>query len=653
MSPATLPEQVRRIWRISLLVGAVSLVLLGLPAVSLAGTFSWVQPRDFTASGAGANPETAYGQPSWSYSSSSAALGFSSSVAGGLAGWTDNETSPSTFVAVTTSGTRELEMLPAAGGSVTLGWASPFSQDTPVTVSGSVTQPNPGTLCGFTWSLTDGSTSVPLANGADNGTIPSQVVTLGTGGSLALNVTDASSSPLAYSSACDTAVVTLSITLAGGPPVVTLASPAGGGLISGGQPIFAGSAATAFGDQNHVTVRVYAGSAATGSPLQTLSALVSSGGYSVGPSSPLPDGRYTAQAEQDDAARPVDVGLSSANTFTVGNASPSVRLSSLGGSPLHTSTPTLSGTAGTGPSDSGTVKLLVYPGPDTSSAPIRLLTGAVGGGGAFSIQVAPGLDDGQYTAVATQDGQGGSVGLSGPVTFRIKVHAPATTLVLPRAGGNTDASQPIIGGVAGNVLGDSQLITVTLWSGGAASGRPYGTTSFGRDRGIWFGRWPKPLRLGLYTVRASQRDDAGHTATTAAHTFLIVPPPSVVGAGVSVAQNGLILVPITCVAPAGEVCTGNVLIVTIRSFRPVFGGPAGRLLLLFASVSVPAGQTQVIRGRVGPDALRALRRGGNTRVAVTANLAWGGHPAQRFTATRLVRIGPAAARQAARPASRR
>ena len=99
-------------------------------------------------------------------------------------------------------------------------------------------------------------------------------------------------------------------------PTITLTSPSNGGSTSSTQPSFAGVAGIASGDSTTVTVKIYAGSAATGSPVQTLTTTRGAGGsYSVGATSPLSPGTYTARAEQNDAAG--NTGLSSANTFAV------------------------------------------------------------------------------------------------------------------------------------------------------------------------------------------------------------------------------------------------------------------------------------------------------------------------------------------------
>jgi endonuclease/exonuclease/phosphatase family metal-dependent hydrolase len=97
-------------------------------------------------------------------------------------------------------------------------------------------------------------------------------------------------------------------------PRVTLTSPANGSSIKTGTPTFGGAAGSSSGDAVSVTVKIYSGTSATGTQIQTLSAPVANGSWSI-VSPALAVGTYTARAEQADAAG--NTGLSSANTFTI------------------------------------------------------------------------------------------------------------------------------------------------------------------------------------------------------------------------------------------------------------------------------------------------------------------------------------------------
>ena len=79
-------------------------------------------------------------------------------------------------------------------------------------------------------------------------------------------------------------------------------------------PTLSGTAGDAPGDGNAVTVQVYAGGAAAGTPVQTLVATRSGGAWSVDTAALAP-GSYTAQAVQSDVAG--NTGVSAPATFTV------------------------------------------------------------------------------------------------------------------------------------------------------------------------------------------------------------------------------------------------------------------------------------------------------------------------------------------------
>jgi len=98
-------------------------------------------------------------------------------------------------------------------------------------------------------------------------------------------------------------------------PAVTLVDPADGSSTSNTTPALAGAAGALAGDSSMVTVKIWPGSVASGSPLHTLVAMRSGGSWSM-TAPALGDGTYTARAEQSDVA--ANVGVSAASTFTVG-----------------------------------------------------------------------------------------------------------------------------------------------------------------------------------------------------------------------------------------------------------------------------------------------------------------------------------------------
>ncbi len=422
---------------------------------------------------------------------------------------------------------------------------------------------------------------------------------------------------------------------AGAAPSITLTSPDNGALITKGQPTFAGTADTLGSLQ--VTVKVYAGTSTSGSPVQTLTTTRSlTGPYSV--STQLGDGQYTDQAQQD-ALLGGSTGFSNTTTFTIHDAPPTITLHSPGSQPLQTSTPTFTGVAGHANGDSKTVKLTVYPGAGTTQTPVRTLSGTRDSTGRFSIQIVPALPDGRYTAVAVQGSVSGTA-TSRAQTFRIKAHPPALTLTQPAPGSTIKDQAPMFGGAAGDALGDSTQVTVVLYAGIKIKGKPVGTMQVTRSGATWSGIWPKPLKLGRYTAQAKQSDDAGHTATTRPVTFRIVRGPNAIGNTVTLARRGQpnVSVPITCLAPAGQTCSGNVLIVTERRYRPMAGGPIGPLRVMFVYVTLPADKTVLVTRPASPEVTRVLRRRAPLRVQVSASLTVAGGATSGYLSVRTLRL---------------
>src|SRR5204863_4105342 len=90
---------------------------------------------------------------------------------------------------------------------------------------------------------------------------------------------------------------THTFTVSGQAPVVTLVQPPDGSATNDTTPTLSGTAGQAPGDDVTVSVKIYAGGAATGTPVQTQLAVVIAGDWSVD-ASPLPEGTFTAQAQQ-------------------------------------------------------------------------------------------------------------------------------------------------------------------------------------------------------------------------------------------------------------------------------------------------------------------------------------------------------------------
>lgn len=207
------------------------------------------------------------------------------------------------------------------------------------------------------------------------------------------------------------------------PPAVTLDQPASGSTIPDATPTLSGHAGTAAGDQAEITIGVYAGGTASGTPVQTLHASASGGTWSATAASPLAEGLYTAVATQSDDAG--NVGTSPAHTFTVGPTDAEAPRVSLvdPGKGAHTTdkTPDFNGVGGTDPGDFSRVSVEVHSG-DSTSGPVALsLVAILGGGGAWHVSpaAADALRPGSYTAQAVQADTAGNVGRSKAHRFTI------------------------------------------------------------------------------------------------------------------------------------------------------------------------------------------------------------------------------------------
>jgi hypothetical protein len=302
-------------------------------------------------------------------------------------------------------------------------------------------------------------------------------------------------------------------------PAPTLTQPADGSSSGDATPTFSGAAGTAAGDSTTVTVRVYSGTSATGTPVQTRQATRSGGSWSVDASPALADGTYTAVAEQSDSVG--NTGTSSARTFRVDTTAPSVTLTQpADGSVASNTTPTFSGAAGTAPGDSDTVTVKVYSGTSATGTPVQTRQ-ATQSGGSWSVDAAPALADGTYTAQAEQSDSAGSTGTSAARTFRVDTTAPSVTLTQPADGSTSGDATPTFSGSAGSAPGDSSTVTVRVYSGTSATGTPVQTRQATQSGGSWSVDASPALADGTYTAVAEQSDSVGNTVTSSASTFRV------------------------------------------------------------------------------------------------------------------------------------
>jgi Big-like domain-containing protein/calcineurin-like phosphoesterase family protein len=323
-------------------------------------------------------------------------------------------------------------------------------------------------------------------------------------------------------------------------PAVTMTAPADGARTNDSTPAFGGAAGTVADDSATVRVRIYSGSTLFGIPVATVTTIRSGGSWSVSASSALADGTYTAQAEQSDASG--NTGFSAPRGFTVDTVAPAVSLTApADGSSTTDTTPALGGAAGTAPGDSATVAVSVYGGTSASGSPLQSLS-ATSSGGAWSVDAAPALPDGTYTAQAAQLDDLGNRGVSAATTFTVAstpveppppgdTTAPAVTLTAPADGSSTADTTPTFSGAAGAAAGDSPTVTVKVYGGTTASGSPVQTVSANRSGDAWSVDASPALSPRVYTAQAEQSDDAGNRGVSSASTLTVVGDPVLLAAG--------------------------------------------------------------------------------------------------------------------------
>ena len=296
-------------------------------------------------------------------------------------------------------------------------------------------------------------------------------------------------------------------------PHVTLAavpSPS-----SDSTPSFSGTAS----DTTEITVYVFKGASASGSPVAEATASGTGGGWSSGSVGPLADGTYTAIAEQPSSIEN-EPGFSETRTFEIHASKPKVTLNGIS-SPTGDRTPSFSGTA----SEESTVTVHVYAGSSAGGEKVAEAQANGTGGSWSSGPVSPALDDGTYTAVAEQESEfGNGPGKSAEIHFSVETPAPTVSLEgVPTPSNDTT---PSFGGFAS----EKTSVTVDVYPGGSAKGEPVRTVTATGTGGSWgSGTLSPPLAEGTYTAVAEQKgafgNGTGHSGEV--HFVVITASPHV------------------------------------------------------------------------------------------------------------------------------
>ena len=265
-------------------------------------------------------------------------------------------------------------------------------------------------------------------------------------------------------------------------------------------PAFSGEAGHEPEDEGSVTLKIYKGTSASGSPLLSVPGPVSGSHWAVGLTSGLAGGTYTAQAEQKNETLPS--GVSAPLTFTVDADAPHVSLSSpANGSSVTGPTVHVGGGAGTSEGDSATVTAALYEGSSSAGQPVETV-GVTATGDSWSTSFG-GLSPGTYTTRAQQRDDVGNVGMSAAVTFTV----PQPPLTLLGAGLVERGKQPVMSATPsfnGTAPGSANVV-LKLYAGGT----PVGVLESPVSGSRWSaGPVAPPLPDGSYAARATQVEDA-------------------------------------------------------------------------------------------------------------------------------------------------
>lgn len=210
-------------------------------------------------------------------------------------------------------------------------------------------------------------------------------------------------------------------------------------------------------------------------------------------------------------------GPESAATGGIDLDPPGVIITNPSGAWVDSTTPVVSGTAGSATSDLPTVTVKVYSGATASGTPVATMTPSASAG-AWSVATSPALNSGQqYTVVASQSDTTGNVGTSNPVTFSVDTGAPTGSLTAPSAGANvrglvtvSSSSADTLSGVASVTFRASPAGANTWSTIGADSTSP------------WTMSWSSTsVADGQYDLRVVTTDTAGNTSTSSTVTVRV------------------------------------------------------------------------------------------------------------------------------------
>jgi len=352
----------------------------------------------------------------------------------------------------------------------------------------------------------------------------------------------------------------------GAEPTIAISQPHTGFSTNAQTPTFSGTTNDAL---DPVTLDVYVGSSATGTPVQEPTLLAPTevapgeATWEITPSAPLAPGEYTAVAVQTNAA--LEQGASAPVTFTIDTTAPAVTINPVA-SPTKEPKPTLTGAAGVEAGDEPAVIVTIYDGTSAGGT-VAASEAVTASGGKWSYSPKTSLSEGAYTAQATQSDEAGNTGKSAAVTFTVDTTAPLVTM--NAVASPSKDTTPTLTGAAGNAAGDIASVAVSIHEGTTVSGKVVASGAATVTGASW-SYAAASLSDGTYTAQATQKDTAGNIGKSAAITFTIdTTPPAVTVHAVPSPTNDA---EPTLTGAAG-VASGDVATVTVTIYHgSVVGG---------------------------------------------------------------------------------
>jgi hypothetical protein len=221
-------------------------------------------------------------------------------------------------------------------------------------------------------------------------------------------------------------------------------------------------------------------------------------------------------------------------TFVNDSTAPAPTIGAAPPAYTNSTTPTISGTAGTqaadatNSADNGSVTVKIYAGPTPTGSPLQTLTSPVTAG-AWSVTPVGLPANAQYTAQVTQTDAVGNSGTASK-TFVIDTAAPAVTATMSAGSGNGNGAKVVVSGAAGIQPADAAhsadiptTITVTICTalnGNVCASGAIVDSATTSGAGGSYTYTSKAIGTGTYYATVTESDVAGNVGSVTTLPFV-------------------------------------------------------------------------------------------------------------------------------------